>query len=235
MARRRAQWAARQRLVDPARLVFIDETWTRPTWLRSGAGRRARRAPARQGAARPLEDDDVPRRLAARPGRGAIAPRRADQRRDVPPLRRQGPRPDPAARRHRRHRTILGSHKSKAVRRAIRRPRPACFPAQILARPEPHRAALLKAQALAPTGRRPNRRCRLQRPRPDPRDRRPLHECSITSLTPGTDKKPSKFIPLSEAFLEGSGPSISEMPEADRDFLLRRGHVIPRERQAGTF
>src|SRR6186713_41711 len=29
----------------------------------------ARRAPARQGAARPLEDDDVPRRLAARPGR----------------------------------------------------------------------------------------------------------------------------------------------------------------------
>ena len=28
MARRRAQWAARQRLVDPARLVFIDETWT---------------------------------------------------------------------------------------------------------------------------------------------------------------------------------------------------------------
>ena len=29
MARRRAQWAARQRLVDPARLVFIDETWTK--------------------------------------------------------------------------------------------------------------------------------------------------------------------------------------------------------------
>lgn len=29
MARRRAQWAARQSLVDPARLVFIDETWTK--------------------------------------------------------------------------------------------------------------------------------------------------------------------------------------------------------------
>jgi len=29
VARRRAQWAARQRLVDPARLVFIDETWTK--------------------------------------------------------------------------------------------------------------------------------------------------------------------------------------------------------------
>ncbi len=29
MARRRAQWAARQTHVDPARLVFIDETWTK--------------------------------------------------------------------------------------------------------------------------------------------------------------------------------------------------------------
>lgn len=29
MARRRSQWAARQGLVDPARLVFIDETWTK--------------------------------------------------------------------------------------------------------------------------------------------------------------------------------------------------------------
>ena len=29
MARRRPQWAARQRLVDPARLVFSDETWTK--------------------------------------------------------------------------------------------------------------------------------------------------------------------------------------------------------------
>ena len=27
VARRRARWAARQRLVDPAGLVFIDETW----------------------------------------------------------------------------------------------------------------------------------------------------------------------------------------------------------------
>jgi len=29
VARRRAQWAGRQKLVDPARLVFIDETWTK--------------------------------------------------------------------------------------------------------------------------------------------------------------------------------------------------------------
>ena len=51
VARRRAQWAARQKRVDPARLVFIDgerDPWLsngpRPTWPRSGAGRRAESA-----------------------------------------------------------------------------------------------------------------------------------------------------------------------------------------------
>lgn len=29
MARRRAQWVARQHRIDPARLVFLDETWTK--------------------------------------------------------------------------------------------------------------------------------------------------------------------------------------------------------------
>ena len=29
MARRRAQWAKHQGRIDPARLVFIDETWTK--------------------------------------------------------------------------------------------------------------------------------------------------------------------------------------------------------------
>src|SRR3954447_12384940 len=128
----------------------------------------------RRGASTPsLEDDDVPRRLAARPGRGAMAPRRAHQRRDVPALCRHGPRPDPAGRRHRRHgQSRLAQEQGRAARHQGGR-RPPAFPAQILARPEPHRAALLKAQALAPTGRRPNRRCRLQCPRPDPRDRHP--------------------------------------------------------------
>ena len=44
MARRRAQWAARQTLVDPARLVFIDETWTKTNMapLRGWAPRGAR-------------------------------------------------------------------------------------------------------------------------------------------------------------------------------------------------
>ena len=44
MARRRAQWAARQTFVDPARLVFIDETWTKTNMapLRGWAPRGAR-------------------------------------------------------------------------------------------------------------------------------------------------------------------------------------------------
>ena len=44
MARRRSQWAARQTLVDPARLVFIDETWTKTNMapLRGWAPRGAR-------------------------------------------------------------------------------------------------------------------------------------------------------------------------------------------------
>ena len=48
MARRRAQWAGRQRLVDPARLVFIDETWTKTNMapLR-GWARRGERLPAK--------------------------------------------------------------------------------------------------------------------------------------------------------------------------------------------
>src|SRR5206468_2558496 len=50
VARRRAQWQVRQTRIDPARLVFIDETLgsspragsgSRPTWRRCGAGRRA--------------------------------------------------------------------------------------------------------------------------------------------------------------------------------------------------
>ena len=121
----------------------------------------------------------VPGRLAARPGRGAMAPRRADQWRDVPPLRRQGPRPDPAARRHRRHgQSRLAQEQGRAARHQGGR-RPPALPAQILARPEPHRAALLEAQALAPKSRRPNRRRRLQRPRPDPRDRHPTRVLTL--------------------------------------------------------
>jgi putative transposase len=48
VARRRAQWAARQSGIDPTRLVFIDETWTKTNmaplrgWGRRGARLRAK-------------------------------------------------------------------------------------------------------------------------------------------------------------------------------------------------
>ena len=48
MARRRAQWASHQHRVDPSRLVFIDETWTKTNMapLR-GWGPRGERLPAK--------------------------------------------------------------------------------------------------------------------------------------------------------------------------------------------
>src|SRR5829696_7099873 len=73
-----------------------------------------------RGASTPsLEDDDVPGRLAARPGRGAMAPRRPINGETfrlyvdkvLAPTLRQG---DIVVMDN------LGSHKSKAVRRAIR-------------------------------------------------------------------------------------------------------------------
>jgi transposase len=41
VARRRAQRAKYQNRIEPERLVFIDETWTRPKWPRCTGGRRA--------------------------------------------------------------------------------------------------------------------------------------------------------------------------------------------------
>ena len=79
----------------------------------------ARRAAGRQGPARPLEDRDLPRRLAQRPHRRALPVRRPDQRRALPRLRRAVPRPDPQARRHRRPRqSRLPQRQSRAQARS---------------------------------------------------------------------------------------------------------------------
>ena len=56
-----------------------------------------------QGAASSLENHDVPGRAASRSGRGALASRRANQRREVPGLCGDNPRPHPQAGRHRHH------------------------------------------------------------------------------------------------------------------------------------
>ena len=173
MARRRAQWAAQQRLVDPSRLVFIDETWTKTNMapLRGWAPR-GQRLPAKVPhghwktmtflAALRHDRVEAPWLLDG-PINGESFRLYVDK--VLVPTLRPG---DIVVMDN------LGSHKSKAVRRAIRAAGARLLlPAQILARPEPDREALLEAQALAPTGRRPNRRCRLQCHRPDPRDRHP--------------------------------------------------------------
>lgn len=49
IARKRWLWKARQHRIDPQRLVFIDETWSRPIWVRYAVGGRCgRRLAARE-------------------------------------------------------------------------------------------------------------------------------------------------------------------------------------------
>ena len=65
VARRRMQWLRYRHRIDPPRLVFIDETWTKTNMapLRGWAPRGARAEG--QGAASAMEDHDLPRSLAA--------------------------------------------------------------------------------------------------------------------------------------------------------------------------
>ena len=69
ISRHRKRWRTYQGLIDPRRLVFIDETWTKTnmTRLRGWAPRGERLR--RQGPAGQVEDRDFPRRLAQRPHR----------------------------------------------------------------------------------------------------------------------------------------------------------------------
>ena len=69
MARKRARWKAHQHRLDPARLVFIDETWakTNMTPLRGWAPRGQKLV-----AKVPLGNLHLPRRLALRPHRGPL-------------------------------------------------------------------------------------------------------------------------------------------------------------------
>ena len=64
VARRRAQWVKYQGRIDPARLVFIDETWTKTNMAPLRGWAPMRPADQGQGAARPLEDHDLPGRAA---------------------------------------------------------------------------------------------------------------------------------------------------------------------------
>jgi transposase len=117
--RHRTRWRTYQNRIDPARLVFIDETFCQNQHdppLRLGA---EGRAPHRQGPARQMEDRDLPRRL------------RSD-RIDAPCLF-DGPINGERFRAYVEQFLVptlkagdvvildnLGSHKGKAVRKAIR-------------------------------------------------------------------------------------------------------------------
>ena len=84
----------------------------------------APRGPAarRQGPAGHVEDRDFPCRLAQRPHRCALLARRAHQRRALPRLRRTLPRADAETLKPGDVAILdnLGSHKGRAVRKAIR-------------------------------------------------------------------------------------------------------------------
>ena len=60
VARRRAQWGAYQPRIDPDRLVFIDETWTK-TNMAPLRGWATRGTAAQQGSIRTLEHHDLRR------------------------------------------------------------------------------------------------------------------------------------------------------------------------------
>src|SRR6202040_3590995 len=120
VARKRGRWKTLQGRIDPRRLVFIDETWAilRQAQDEYGAVARvgsARSAPAGTGSLRTLEGHDIPRRPALRPHRCAMGARRAKAsgyvERVLVPALAQG---DIVGMDN------LGSHKGKAIRRAIR-------------------------------------------------------------------------------------------------------------------
>src|SRR5271167_585285 len=72
VAFRRERWNARQAAVDPARLVFIDETWVKTNMTLNPWPLRQRRAPDRQGAGRQMADAHLPGGAQARSARLAM-------------------------------------------------------------------------------------------------------------------------------------------------------------------
>ena len=163
VARRRQQWTTYQGRIDPTRLVFIDETWTKTNMapLR-GWGPLGQRLPAK-----------VPHgRWTTMTFLAALRHDRVDA-----PWLLEGPINGESFRLYVEQVLIptlqprdivvmdnLGSHKSSAVRRALRAVgSKALLPTQVLARPEPDRDALLEAQIQPAQGRTTHPRRNLQR------------------------------------------------------------------------
>jgi hypothetical protein len=168
VARRRAQWLKYRVGIEPSRLVFIDETWTKTNMapLRGWApvGQRLR-------AKVPHKHWKTMTFLAALRQDRVEAPWLIDgpingtrfllyvEKVLVPTLK-----PGDIV-----VMDNLGSHRSKAANRHPGGRRQALLPAQILTRLEPHRAVLLQTQALAAQSRQAVPRYRMQSHRRGPR------------------------------------------------------------------
>ena len=59
VARARSEWRENQPTLNPRRLIFIDETWTKTNMVRLRSRARTRHSADRHHATRPLEDLDV--------------------------------------------------------------------------------------------------------------------------------------------------------------------------------
>jgi len=146
VARRRRQWTAYQGRIDPTRLVFLDETWTKTNMapLR-GWSPLGQRLPAKVPHGRwttmtflaALRHDRVEAPWLIDGPINGDSFRLYIDKVLIPTLR-----PGDIV-----IRDNLGSHRSSAVRHSLGGRRKAVLPAQVLARLEPHRNALLQAQA----------------------------------------------------------------------------------------
>ncbi len=161
VARRRTLWKKIQlRLRSKApclhRRDMGEDQYDAHAWLEQ-----ARRGAHRQGAARSLENDDIPRRLAMRRNHGALRARRADQWRKLFGRCRAGSCADFEAWRHRRHGQSRLSQERGDQQSHSRHWRPAVLPAAIFARPQSDRTGLRKVQKTVAKSRGAHPRWRL--------------------------------------------------------------------------
>ena len=160
-----------QRSIDPGRLVFVDETWTKTNMAPLRGMERQRKAVDRQGARMgvgtptllplpPLRSDrvDAPC-LFDGPINGERFPR----------MGRAGVGPDPTARRCRHPRQSRKPQGKGRPKRHSQRRRTHALPARLQPRPEHHRATLRKTQTLVKTTTGQKLRHPMQRNRTHPR------------------------------------------------------------------
>ena len=117
MAAARQRWKADQAQLDAKRLVFVDETGTSTKMVRThGRCRRGQRLIGKAPCGT-LEDHHLHGRAALRRARRTFRPGRADERRSLPGLCREGAGAELVGRRHRRDRQPVGSQSRRRSRR----------------------------------------------------------------------------------------------------------------------